>query len=172
MRIPRRVARRQSAPRFPRRRRTIRSWFPKGCTPRASLSANRSEELTAALPFWGVNADPSSGCKATIGAAISAAAANDTVLVSQGMYAESVIIDKPLSLIGVDANKTIINASNLGVGIYVDGIDNPGLANVFISGFTIQNAQFEGILITNASSVTIANNVLMGNDKALTPGPT
>jgi parallel beta-helix repeat protein len=128
--------------------------------------------LPATGATWCVNADTSSGCKATIGAAISAAAANDTVLVSQGMYAESVIIDKPLSLIGADANKTIINASNLGVGIYVDGIDNPGLANVFISGFTIQNAQFEGILITNASSVTIANNVLTGNDKALTPGPT
>src|ERR1019366_5034674 len=106
--------------------------------------------LPATGATWCVNADTSSGCKATIGARLSAATAKDTVLVSQGMYAESVIIDRPLSLIGADANKTIINASNLGVGIYVDGIDNPRLANVFISGFTIQNAQFEGILITNA----------------------
>lgn len=126
--------------------------------------------LPAAGATWCVNAAASSGCKATIGAAISAAAANDTVLVSPGTYAESVTIGKPLSLIGADATKTIIDATNLGVGIYVDGMDNPGLANVFVSGFTVQNAPFEGILITNASSVTIANNVLMGNDKALTFG--
>ena len=128
--------------------------------------------LPATGATWCVNAAASSGCKATIGAAITAAAANDTVLVSPGTYAESVTIGKPLSLIGADAGKTIVNAANLGVGIYVDGIDNPGLANVFVSGFTIQNAQFEGILIANASSVTISNNVLTGNDTALTPGPT
>ena len=128
--------------------------------------------LPATGATWCVNAAASSGCQATIGAAISAAAANDTVLVAPGTYAESVTIGKPLSLIGTDASKTIINASNLGVGIYVDGIDNPGLANVFVSGFTIQDAQFEGILITNASSVTISNNVLTGNDKALTMGAT
>ncbi|MGD0772667.1 MAG: NosD domain-containing protein [Candidatus Solibacter sp.] len=126
--------------------------------------------LPATGATWCVNTAASSGCKATIGAAISAAAANDTVLVSPGTYAESVAIGKPLSLIGADANKTIIDASNLGVGIYVDGIDHPGLANVFVSGFTVQNAQFEGILITNASSVTVSNNVLSGNDKALTIG--
>ena len=119
---------------------------------------------------WCVNTAASSGCKATIGAAVSAAAANDTVLVAPGTYAESVTIGKPLALIGSDVSKTIINAANLGVGIYVNGIDNPGLANVFVSGFTIQNAQFEGILVANASGVTIANNVLTGNDKALTFG--
>src|ERR1039458_5659717 len=133
--------------------------------------------LPAAGATWCVNAAASPGCKATIVAAISAAAANDTVLVSPGTYAESVTIGKPLSLIGTDASKTIINAANLGTGIYVDGIDNPGLAsagldNVFVSGFTVQNAQFEGILIANASSVTIANNVLTGNDTALTAGAT
>ena len=118
--------------------------------------------LPATGATWCVNAAASSGCKATIGAAITAAAANDTVLVAPGTYAESVTIGKPLSLIGADAGKTIVNAANLGVGIYVDGIDNPGLANVFVSGFTIQNAKFEGVLIANASSVTIANNVQIG----------
>lgn len=126
--------------------------------------------LPAAGATLCVNAAASSGCKATITAAVTAAAANDTILVSPGTYAETVIIGKPLSLIGTDVSKTIINAANLSTGIYVDGISNANLANVFISGFTIQNAKYEGILVANASNVTIANNVLTGNDTALTFG--
>src|SRR5580658_2081909 len=71
-----------------------------------------------------VNPTASSGCMKTIGAAVAAASANDTVNVAAGTYAESVTIGKPLSLIGADATKVIINATGLGVGIYVDGIDN------------------------------------------------
>lgn len=126
--------------------------------------------LPAAGATLCVNAAASSGCKATITAAVTAAAANDTILVAPGTYAETVIIGKPLSLIGTDATKTIINAANLSTGIYVDGISNTNLANVFISGFTIQNAKYEGILVANASNVTIANNILTGNDAALTFG--
>lgn len=36
-----------------------------------------------------------------------------------------------------------------------------------VSGFTIANANFEGILITNASDVTIWNNKVANNDKSL-----
>ena len=34
----------------------------------------------------------------------------------------------------------------------------PGLANVLITGLTVLNANFEGILVTNTSYVVIANN--------------
>lgn len=73
----------------------------------------------------------------------------------------------PLSLIGADATKVIINATGLGVGIYVDGIDNASLSNVLVSGFTVENANFEGILVTNASAVTIASNIVMKNNLGL-----
>src|SRR3984957_1531543 len=112
-------------------------------------------------------APASSGCMATIGAAVAAASANDTINVAAGTYAESVTIGKPLSLIGIDASKVTINAAGLGVGIYVDGIDNPSLSGVFISGFTVQNANFEGILVTNASAVTISNNIVTKNNLAV-----
>lgn len=112
-------------------------------------------------------APSSSGCKATIGAAVAAASANDTINVAAGTYKESVTIGKPLSLIGADATKVIINAAGLSVGIYVDGIDNPSLANVFISGFTVENANFEGILVTSATAITISNNIVMKNNLAL-----
>src|SRR5205085_1011294 len=56
-----------------------------------------------------------------------------------------------------------------GNGIYVDGLDNAGLIEVVVRGFTIQNANFEGILVTNASSVTISDNGVISNDMALNP---
>lgn len=112
-------------------------------------------------------APASSACKATIGAAVAAASANDTINVAAGTYKESVTIGKPLSLIGADATKVFINAAGLSVGIYVDGIDNPSLAGVLVSGFTVENANFEGILVTNASAVTISNNIVMKNNNAL-----
>jgi hypothetical protein len=103
----------------------------------------------------------------TIGAAVAAASANDTVNVGAGTYAESVTIGKPLSLIGADATKVIINAAGLGVGIYVDGNDNKALTGVFISGFTVQNANFEGILVTGASGVVISGNIVQKNNNGL-----
>jgi hypothetical protein len=54
-------------------------------------------------------------------------------------------------------------------GIYVDGLDNPGLSKVVATGFTVENANFEGILITNASFVTIWENTVTHNDVALNP---
>lgn len=121
----------------------------------------------AAAATWCVNAAASSGCKATIGAAVAVASPNDTITVAAGTYKESVKIGEPLSLIGGDPAKTIIDAAGLGNGIYVDGIDNSGLANVYISGFTIQNADYEGILVTNASMVTISGNIVQNNDKKI-----
>jgi parallel beta-helix repeat protein len=115
-----------------------------------------------------VNTGGTSGCYASIGAAVSAASPNDTILVAPGTYTEDVVVGKPLSLVGAGQN-SIIDASGLANGVYVDGLDNPGLSNVVVAGFTVENADFEGILITNASTVTIANNHVLNNDKSLQP---
>ena len=96
---------------------------------------------------------------------------NDTINVAPGTYKEDVIIGKPLSLVGANFQRTIINAIGLSNGVYIDGIDNPGLSNVVVSGFTVENANYEGILITNASGVTVANNAcVVYNDKSLEAG--
>src|SRR5205085_5925504 len=85
------------------------------------------------------------------------------------------LIQKPLSLIGANAANTLIDASGNntagggnGVGIYIDGMDNltpakkliggTGLSEVVVQGFTVMNAQFEGILVTNASNITLLEN--------------
>ncbi len=114
-----------------------------------------------------VNPKGSSGCYTTIGAAVAAASAGDTVNVGPGQYAESVTIAKPIALVGSGPESTIINAHGLATGIYVDGLDNGGLANVLVTGFTVTNANFEGILVTNTSSSVIANNHVANNDQSL-----
>ncbi len=114
-----------------------------------------------------VNRGGTSGCFATINAAIAAAAANDTIRVAPGSYKEDVVIDKSLSLVGADRSNTVIDASGLANGIYIDGIDNAGLAEVVVTGFTVKNANYEGILVANASFVTLSENEIRNNNLSL-----
>lgn len=116
-----------------------------------------------------VNPGGVAGCKSSINAAIAAAAPNDTITIARGTYLENVIVNKPLALLGDGAERTIINANGLANGINVDGLGNPGLGHVVISGFTVANANFQGILVTNASNVTITDNHVTGNDRSLLP---
>jgi parallel beta-helix repeat protein len=108
-----------------------------------------------------------SGCAATISAAVAAASPGDTILVGHGTYAENVVITKPLSLIGERRENTIIDARGLANGVYVDGFDHPGLGHVTVAGFTIENAVTEGVFVSNASYVRIADNRILDNDQGL-----
>ena len=108
------------------------------------------------------------GCYTTIGGAVAAASPGDTIQVAQGTYVEGdIVIGIPLSLIGANSANTIINATGKGNGIYIDGLDNVGLGEVVVTGFTVENANFEGILVTNASAVTISDNSVVGNNVKL-----
>lgn len=114
-----------------------------------------------------VNPSGWGGCYKTIGAAVAAAAPNDVIEVGAGTYKESVTITKPLSL---NATLATIDAEGLSRGIFVDGLAATGLANVHISGFTVKKANFEGILVANASEVSISNNTVTGNNLSLNNG--
>jgi parallel beta-helix repeat protein len=114
-----------------------------------------------------VQPSPPAGCFATIGAAVTAAAASDQINIGPGQYNEGVIVNKPLTLAGAGSDATIINAKGLPNGIYVDGLDNPGLSYVKITGVTVMNANYEGILVTSASNILIANNHVAANDQSL-----
>jgi parallel beta-helix repeat protein len=78
------------------------------------------------------------------------------------------VITKSLSLVGESG--AIVDATGLGVGILVDGLSAPGLSDVVITGLTIENANFEGVLLANASAVTVSSNQVINNNKALAAG--
>ena len=117
-----------------------------------------------------VNPGGTNGCYATISAAVAAASTGDTINVKPGVYREDVIVNKPVSIVGTKPVITIVDAEGQANGFNIDGLNNPGLANVTITGFTVRNAQFEGIVITNASYVNVWGNVVSANDKGLDLG--
>lgn len=138
----------------------IRPWFIAACAV-ALLSACQA----AVAGTLCVNPAGSNNCFSTIQAAVNHAAATDVIQVGAGTYTEEVVIGIPLSVIGAGAHASIIDATNLAHGIFVDGFDHPGLNNVTIAGMTVQNALFEGIIVVSASDVTISDNHILNNDK-------
>lgn len=113
-----------------------------------------------------VNHSGSGGCLTSITAAVNHAGANDVIHVAAGTYKEDVVIGKPLSLIGAGAGASIIDATGLPNGIFIDGYSHSGLAHVTVAGFTVENAQWEGILVVSASWVTLRDNNVSNDDKA------
>lgn len=110
------------------------------------------------------------GCLQTISQAISLSAPGDIIRVQAGVYTESVTITMPLSLIGDGRDRVIINALGLSNGIFVNGTSAApasGISGVVISGLTVENANFEGILVANATAVSISNNQVLQNNRSL-----
>jgi hypothetical protein len=134
----------------------------------AALAFLSASSLSAATLC--VNKDKKSGCYTTIGAAVAAASPGDVIQVTGGTYAEMVTITESISLVAFDGDHPVIDATGLANGIFVNGMSAApkiGVANVIISGFAVRNANFEGILVANASDVTIVGNHVSDNDKAV-----
>ena len=115
----------------------------------------------------------------TISAAVSAAAAGDTVVVCAGTYKESVAVSKALTLTGQGVT---IDATGLDNGVKISA------SNVTVTGFTVENATGEGILAQQPNPVmgpmvggqqlytgvplshlTISHNVIKNNDQGGLP---
>jgi len=117
-----------------------------------------------------VNPGGKNGCYSTISAAVAAASPHDVIKVQPGTYHEQVTITKALSLIATKRGEAIIDATGKSTGIFINGMGgapNSGVSNVVISGFHVRDAKFEGILIANASDVTILENLVTHNNRAL-----
>ena len=118
-----------------------------------------------------VNPGGTAGCQSTITAAIVASVSGDTIEVQQGTYAPA-IITKSISLVAAAGATPIIDATGKSNGIVVSGIiatPNAGIGHAVVSGFEVLNANFEGILVINATDVTLVNNHVHNNNKALDP---
>ena len=95
----------------------------------------------------------------TIGHAVAVASPGSSISVAAGTYAEEVVISKRLTLVGDDS---VVDASNHDNGIVISG---PGAAGTLVQGFTVENANAEGILAVSTSNVSILQNELMHNDR-------
>lgn len=122
--------------------------------------------LPAAAANLCVNPGGSGGCHSTIQSAVNSATAKDVIKVGPGTYKEDVVIGIPLSLTGAGAGQSTIDATNQPNGVLIDGFNHPGLQNVVVEGFTIENAQFEGVLAVSVTNVSISNNSVINNDKS------
>ena len=102
-----------------------------------------------------------SPCK-TIGHAVSTASSGDRIVVRRGTYAEMVTVPVTLHLVG--RHRPTIDASGQQNGVVIAG---PAAAGSSLRGFTIENATQEGVLAMQTSWVTIAGNVVAGNDQGM-----
>jgi parallel beta-helix repeat protein len=137
-----------------------------GCDFRRALTGIVALLIAAAAPAGAatlcVNPGGTGGCSTTIGAAVTAAAAGDTIQVARGLYKENVTITKSLSLVGAGSENTTIDATGK-----LNGITITGASNVTITGFTVENANASGIWITGSSFVTVSDNRVTDNNKGL-----
>jgi hypothetical protein len=101
---------------------------------------------------------------ATIGHAVGMAHDGTTIFVGPGTYREQVTVTRSLALRGFDA---VIDASGKDNGIVVTGASSAGSS---IRGFTVENANAEGILANATSDLRITRNELRNNDR--TPNAT
>jgi len=106
----------------------------------------------------------------TIQEAINHANEGDAIYVRSGTYYENIYVNKTLSLVGEDAENTIIDGGGFGPVIYVDA------DNVVVKGFTIRNATgfpfpfAAGIYLFNPLGVrnlTIQNNKIVNNTNGI-----
>ncbi len=147
--------------------------FPAPALCRAFFALTLALPLAASAATLCVNPAGTAGCSTTISAAIAAAHPGDVIKVAPGTYKEQVTITIPLSLVGDPASPPLINAAGKTTGIFINGMaaaPAAGISGVNITGFKVENAQYEGILVANASNVTLSSNTVAKNNRALTPG--
>jgi nitrous oxidase accessory protein NosD len=100
-------------------------------------------------------------CK-TIGHAVSVAAPGDRIVVRRGTYTETVTVPVTLHLVG--RHWPTIDATGQQNGVVMTGAAASGSS---LRGFKIENATQEGVVAMQTSWVTIADNVVAGNDQGM-----
>lgn len=112
----------------------------------------------------------------TIQLAIDMADAGDTVYAYEGLYNESPLIDKTLTLIGEDRETTIINGEGNSFGIYLSNADYINVSGFTVHSaatnfqlFNVNHATIRGNIIkeagANAMKITTSNNSLVENNR-------
>jgi len=143
--------------------RAVRACFASaGVLALAATLASAASAKTFYIAKNGNNANPCTSTKPckTINRGVGLAKRGDTVVVSKGSYSQNVLITKDIKVTGV--GNPVINALGRDNGFVVQGA---GAAGATVSGFTVENAAFEGILVEKTSRVTISGNLVKNNDQ-------
>lgn len=106
----------------------------------------------------------SSPCR-SITRAVALAHAGEEVDVSSGSYPGEVVLNKRLTIRGLDS--PIVNAHGDDRGILIQGASAAGSV---VQGLVVENATYEGILALGTARVTIAHNVVRDNDRGFFVG--
>jgi hypothetical protein len=99
----------------------------------------------------------------TIGSAVAAATAGETIIVCPGTYNEDVVLSTAVSLVGIGQPVIDATGQDNGVQVLASGSN--------VRGFTVKNALGEGILVGGetpgpaVSNVTISANTVTHNDQ-------
>lgn len=97
----------------------------------------------------------------TIVYAVDQADAGEVVSVGAGTYHEAVTVTKKLELVGHDATIDAAGLTSPPNGIVISGT---GAAGTRVAGFTVVNANLEGIFVLQTARITIEHNVVAHND--------
>jgi parallel beta-helix repeat protein len=108
----------------------------------------------------------------TIQGAINASIDGDTVFVRKGLYNETLVIEKSISLIGEDRNYTIIDARKANTQVIAIRGNNITVANFTLgntshhiqrnSGDSLKIGEGDGIVVFSSQYVNIINNTIIG----------
>ncbi|MGB9778484.1 MAG: right-handed parallel beta-helix repeat-containing protein, partial [Candidatus Bathyarchaeales archaeon] len=89
------------------------------------------------------------------------ASPGSTINVSSGTYAERIVINKPLTIVGESPNNTVI--FGYGTGVLVDIVSD----NVTLINFTLENNGGCGIRIAGFKNIVISNNFVESNNQGI-----
>jgi len=91
---------------------------------------------------------------ATIQAAVDAAPPQATVIIQPGTYRESVVINKPLTIMGKKGSSTDFEGGGTGIAIKITGTYDVTVTNVVITNWN------KGILIENSAQCKVYSNIM------------
>ena len=142
---------------------------------------------TVTIPVWPVVNTSTGNSYCTIQEAINAASAGNTITVAAGIYAEDIIVDKALTLLGPNAEVNACSGTRVAEAIIVPATSSPfgeiikvQASNVTIKGFTIDGdntalppslllgtngatldaAEAVTVYVDNVNNLTVSNNII------------
>jgi len=98
----------------------------------AAAMISRLRVVPAEATTWTVDDDPSADFH-TIQEAVNAVSQGDTILVYDGTYSENVVVNKSVSLLGVNKETTIVDGNGAGTVVEIDESD------VVVANLTVRN---------------------------------